>query len=129
MTELGQPERTWSYIERAMRLSPRDPSLGIWLGLAASAELMMGRYDEAIALYERARHLGLILCRHLVGLGAAHALRGDTVAAFQTVTALLEAFPGTTLNKLREETWTTHPRYIDSRERCYAALRAVGMPA
>jgi TolB-like protein len=129
MTELGQPERTWSYIERALRLSPRDPSLGIWLGLAASAELMMERYDDAIALYERARNLGLILSRHLVGLGAAHALRGDQAAACKTVTALLEKFPGITLDKVREETWTANPRYIDSREQCYAALRAVGMPA
>src|SRR5206468_11045282 len=49
MLELGQPEHTGAHIERALRLSPRDPSRGIWVGMAAGAELMMERYDEAIA--------------------------------------------------------------------------------
>ncbi len=128
MLELGQPERTGAYIERALRLSPRDPSRAIWIGMAASAELGMERYDEAIALYERAGGLRLTLRTHLVGLGAAHALRGDKAEARQILAALLEAFPGLTIAALREEALTTNTRYIDSRERNYAALRGVGMP-
>src|SRR5437867_13004946 len=107
MLELGQPEHTGAHIERALRLSPRDPSRGIWVGMAAGAELMMERYDEAIALYERGGGLRLTLRAHLVGLGAAHALRGDKAAARQILTALLEAFPDITIAKLREEALTT----------------------
>src|SRR5207247_9255293 len=119
---------TGAYIERALRLSPRDPSLGIWFGLAASAELMMGRYNEAVALFEKARRTGLILGRHLVGLGAAHALRGEKAAARQTLAVVLEAFPRLTIAALREQTLTTNTRYIDSRDRCYAGMRSDGMP-
>jgi hypothetical protein len=66
---------------------------------------------------------------HLVGLDAAHALRGDKAAAREIVAALLEAFPDITIAKLREEALTTHPRIIDSRERNYAVLRGLGPPA
>ena len=51
----------------------------------------------------------------------------EAVLAYAAET--FEAFPDITIAKLRGEALTTHPRYIDSRERNYAALRALGMPA
>jgi hypothetical protein len=44
----GSIEQTIPLVERAMRLSPRDPTLGVWYETIGLAHLLQSRTDEAI---------------------------------------------------------------------------------
>ena len=55
----GRTEDSFAAAMRAVRLSPRDPSLAIYYGIAGYARFMTRQYDEAIALAREAiRHRG-----------------------------------------------------------------------
>ena len=55
----GRTEDSFEAAQRAIRLSPRDPSLAIFYGIAGYARFMTRQYDEAIALAREAiRHRG-----------------------------------------------------------------------
>src|SRR5262249_22988784 len=51
----GSIEETIPLTERAIRLSPRDPSLGIWYDGIGLVHLLQSRTDEAIVWFEKAR--------------------------------------------------------------------------
>jgi tetratricopeptide (TPR) repeat protein len=53
-TAEGAYEQAKSDIEQAMRLSPRDPQLGLWEFFSGRADLGLGRYAEAIDEEHRA---------------------------------------------------------------------------
>jgi adenylate cyclase len=44
----GRPEETIPLVEKAMRLSPNDPRLFIWLPALAGAHYQLGHYEQAI---------------------------------------------------------------------------------
>ncbi len=48
LTLLGNPEQAPPLIEQAIRLSPHDPSIGIFLWCIGRAHFFTGRYEEAI---------------------------------------------------------------------------------
>jgi TolB-like protein/class 3 adenylate cyclase/tetratricopeptide (TPR) repeat protein len=49
----GYPERTSTFVEQAMRLSPRDSDKGSWLYISGTSLLQMGDYDQAITTFRR----------------------------------------------------------------------------
>nr|WP_298878179.1 tetratricopeptide repeat protein [uncultured Bradyrhizobium sp.] len=61
----------------AMRLSPRDPIMPIWLEFAGNGELELKRYQEAITLFKRSVALNPRYPRGWAGLTAAYALEGE----------------------------------------------------
>jgi len=64
--------------QRAIRLSPRDPSLAIYYGIAGYARFTARRYDEAIALAREAiRHRGDLTGAYRV-LAVSAGMSGDT---------------------------------------------------
>jgi adenylate cyclase len=54
---MGRPAEGLQSIERALRLSPHDPRLGIWLPALAQAYYFLERYEAAIAAARRALSL------------------------------------------------------------------------
>jgi tetratricopeptide (TPR) repeat protein len=48
LTYAGQPEETIALVEKAIRLSPNDPRLFIWLPALAAAHYQLGHYEQAI---------------------------------------------------------------------------------
>ena len=53
-TAEGAYDKAKSDIEEAMRLSPRDPQLGLWEFTSGRADLGLGRYAQAIDEEHRA---------------------------------------------------------------------------
>jgi TolB-like protein/Tfp pilus assembly protein PilF len=74
--------------ERAIRLSPRDPQIGLYYSRIGSVHLLQSRADEAIVWLERARNAAPALPYVRSRLSAAYALKGDTERA---ATELAEA--------------------------------------
>jgi adenylate cyclase len=77
----GSIEETIPLIERAMRLSPREPHGGHFYGQIGAVHLPQSRTDEAILWLERARNAIPAQSQIRAQLAAAYALNGETQRA------------------------------------------------
>jgi adenylate cyclase len=73
---LGRFEQAITDAQQAMRLSPRDPIIGVWHVLWADAELGRGNYNVAIEHYRSAIVAGFHTYIPYTDLAAAYALAG-----------------------------------------------------
>ncbi|MEK9660240.1 MAG: hypothetical protein VW644_00630, partial [Alphaproteobacteria bacterium] len=122
---LAEPEEARIHIDKAMRLSPRDPSLQFWnLGFVIAA-LVAG---DPEAYLGKAQHLtedspGFIPgWRHLV---AAYANLDRLEEAKAAVTGALKLFPNDSIAAVLESVPVSDP---GARERYIAGLRKAGYP-
>jgi TolB-like protein/Tfp pilus assembly protein PilF len=94
----GRSEDAFEAAQRAIRLSPRDPSLAIYYGIAGYARFMARRYDEAIALAREAiRHRGDLTGAYRV-LAVSAGMSGDTNTAEATLVELRRTQPNISLS-------------------------------
>ena len=85
---LGRYEQAISDLQQAMRLSPRDPRIGLWLVDLGDAEIGLGHFDAAIDEYQKAIDAGYRAYLPYTDLAAAYALDGKMEEA---TSALAEA--------------------------------------
>jgi TolB-like protein/DNA-binding winged helix-turn-helix (wHTH) protein/tetratricopeptide (TPR) repeat protein len=64
-------------VEQAIRLSPRDPMIGVWFGRIGLAHLLQSHFDEAIHWLEKARIASPALPYIHARLASALALKGE----------------------------------------------------
>jgi tetratricopeptide (TPR) repeat protein len=89
----GYPERTSTFVEQAMRLSPQDPHKGSWLYISGTSLLQMGDYDQAITSFRRSLVANPSLAISWCNLSAAYLGAGreadarDALAEARRVTA------------------------------------------
>jgi tetratricopeptide (TPR) repeat protein len=74
----GAIEETIPLVEKAIRLSPRDPELGLYFYEIGRVHLLLSHIDEAILWLEKARNAGASYSSRHAMLASAYALRGDT---------------------------------------------------
>jgi tetratricopeptide (TPR) repeat protein len=77
----GSIEETIPLQEQAIRLSPRDPSLGFWYWRIGVVHLLQSRTEEAILWFEKARSANGRLPVVHAYLASAYALKGETERA------------------------------------------------
>ena len=65
-------------VERAIRLSPRDPDIGYCYSLIGTVHLLQSHIDDAIVWLEKARSASPAVPFDRSRLAAAYALRGET---------------------------------------------------
>jgi len=93
---------------RAVRLSPRDPSIAIYYGVAAYARFAERDYKEAIALARIAVRQRGDLVGALRVLVVAAGMAGDTGLASRALQELRRAQPNVSLDWIaRELPWTS----------------------
>jgi adenylate cyclase len=80
-TFVGPIEEAVPLIEQAIRLSPRDPNIGMWYDRIGQVHLLQSRIEEAIAWFERARSVNSKLPLFRLHLASAYALNGETERA------------------------------------------------
>jgi tetratricopeptide (TPR) repeat protein len=78
---VGYPEQATSLMERAVRLSPRDPQIGNWESRIGLAYLVQSRIDDAILWLEKARVAAPDLPWVHLRLASAYGLKGDAERA------------------------------------------------
>jgi adenylate cyclase len=127
----GAIEETIPLVERAIRLSPRDPELGLYFYEIGRVHLLLSHIDEAILWLEKARNAGASYSSRHAMLAAAYALRGDTEHA---AAELAEARKRTnddrysSLARLRTGYWGV-PKIRELFETSYfVGLRKAGVP-
>jgi len=77
----GLVDEAIPFIERAMRLSPRDPGIPMWYHRIGLVHLLQSRIDEAIVWLERARNAEPAQPIYRAWLASAYALKGGTERA------------------------------------------------
>jgi adenylate cyclase len=82
----GSLDESISLVRQAIRLSPRDPLIGIWFGRVGLAHLLQSRLDKAIYWLEKARSADPDLPYIHSRLAAALALTGETDRAAAELT-------------------------------------------
>jgi TolB-like protein/DNA-binding SARP family transcriptional activator len=118
--------------EQAIRLSPRDPQIGLFYSRIGCAHLLQSRFDEAIVWCERARNATPAHPQFRTFLAAANALKGDDDRA-TTELAEARSLVGddrySTIARLRTiESWGV-PKIRALVEGTYfAGLRKAGVP-
>jgi TolB-like protein/Tfp pilus assembly protein PilF len=109
---------------RAIRLSPRDPYLGVYYGIVAYAQYIARNYDEAIKFAREAiRQRGDFVGGHRV-LVAAAGMAGDTDLAQNALAALKCAQPNVSLAWIAAN---MPIRYDTEREHYLEGLRKAGL--
>ncbi len=118
---LGRFEQGISDEQQSMRLSPRDPVIGLRHMEIGFAELGLGHFDAAAEDYHKAIDTGFVNWIPYVGLALAHSLEGKTEEA---KTALAEARrhnPKLTVKWLKDHMPTWPGRDVET-------LRKAGLP-
>jgi len=91
---MGQPEAAIPQIEKALRLSPHEPSVyGFFWGLGA-CELVLGRIDDAVDFFRRARAANSRVWFVHLWLAAALGVKGDLDEAKGALAESLRLNPG-----------------------------------
>ncbi|MEH2490767.1 winged helix-turn-helix domain-containing tetratricopeptide repeat protein [Bradyrhizobium sp. AZCC 2230] len=94
----GRPGDSFEAAQKAIRLSPRDPSLAIYYGIAGYARFTERQYDEAIALAREAiRHRGDLTGAYRV-LAVSAGMTGDGALAVMALGELRRTQPNISLD-------------------------------
>ncbi|WP_426411123.1 winged helix-turn-helix domain-containing protein [Bradyrhizobium ganzhouense] len=94
----GRPGDSFEAAQKAIRLSPRDPSLAIYYGIAGYARFTERQYEEAIALAREAiRHRGDLTGAYRV-LAVSAGMTGDQALAGMALGELRRTQPNISLD-------------------------------
>jgi len=127
----GSIERVIPVLEQVIRLSPRDPQIGVWFARIGLMHLLQSHLDEAILWLEKARNANPELPYVRCHLASAYALKGEIERAG---TELAEA------QKLRRDGYSSIAQvkavgyfggpitYALYEATFFAGLRKAGMP-
>jgi adenylate cyclase len=119
-SSLGRFEQAKSDVQQAMRLSPRDPLIGMFHVILGDAELGLGHFDAAIEKYHNAIDASYRVYFAYSNLAAAYALEGKMDEAKTALAEARRIFPKLTVKWMIEHT-PNLPAVFDG-------LRKAGLP-
>jgi hypothetical protein len=118
--------------EQTIRLSPRDPQIGLFYSRIGYAHLLRSYLDEAIIWCEKARDATPAHPQFRTFLAAAHALKGDidcAVAELSEARALVGDDRYSSIAHLRAvDSWGVPKIRVLVEATYFAGLRMAGMP-
>jgi len=130
----GSIEETIPLVQRAIRLSPRDPQLGVWYREVGMVHLLQSRTNEAVGWLEKARNAAPAHAGIHAPLASAYALSGETERAAAELAEAQrlagdDSFESIAKRKARSPGSWEVPKVRDLYEATYfAGLRKAGMP-
>jgi len=127
--ELGRPEEAAKAIERAVRLSPRDPNIHHWFAFIGIAELHLGHFAEAVSWLRRAVEADIgtpTALMHAYYISAL-ALTGRLAEARAACVDFRKSNPTASIGSVRKTAYSTEPGFIAQRESLYDGLRIAGL--
>jgi TolB-like protein/DNA-binding winged helix-turn-helix (wHTH) protein len=127
--ELGRPEDAAKPVERAIRLSPRDPNIHHWFAFIGIAELHLGHFTEAVSWLARAveADTGAPTALMRAYYISALALAGRVTEARAALTEFQKWNPSASISAFRNKAYSTEPGFVTQRERLYEGLRIAGL--
>jgi tetratricopeptide (TPR) repeat protein len=127
----GQPEKTNECVDKALRLSPRDPVRNVFYFEKGYANFMLHRDNEAIQWLRRAAAAAPDGSPPQIVLAAALAENGNEVEAREILSHYVALYPGMDAKMVKDYTqrFSDHPVWLAAVERLYEGLLKAGMPA
>jgi adenylate cyclase len=129
---VGRPAETTGWVEQALRLSPHDPSVGIFHWIAGRANFFAGQYDEAIAWLHKSVRTRPNLWYNRLYLVSAYALLGKAEEAGKALEEFNRRFPEprftlAVVERHERSNPNSDPVVVAGREAFHEGLRRVGM--
>jgi TolB-like protein/Flp pilus assembly protein TadD len=127
---VGKPADGVVLLERAIRMSPRDPMRAIWYSRVGQGDLYLERFESAKTSLEKSRALNSDLAWNHFYLAGTYALLGNLEEAKVALSAAQELSPGlTSIKDYKALSQVAHPELELMRERTLVAgLRLAGLP-
>jgi TolB-like protein/class 3 adenylate cyclase/Tfp pilus assembly protein PilF len=133
----GSIDETILLAEQAIRLSPRDPAIGIWYLQIGAVHLLQSRTDEAIDWLEKARSAMPAHANAHALLASAYALKGASERAAAELAEARRLAPDDRFSSIARYKAVIYPRAENralpkiqalSETTFFAGLRKAGMP-
>ena len=125
---LGHSEKGFASVERALRLSPRDPGVPFWQFFMCHLHSHLAQWEQAIEWCSKSTAGDPTNFFPLVDLTAANAWLGHDREAKEAAAQLQKVYPGFTV-----QTWAGHhfsddPTFDAQFQRVLEGLRKAGLP-
>ena len=127
---IGRAEETEAHVAEALRLSPRDTMVYLWMTYVGTANSLLGQWEQAVPWFRRSieanRNFPLV---HFV-LGAALAQLGRLEEARSALKAGLALDPAAVISRARASLAATsdNPTFLAQVESIFDGLRKAGVP-
>jgi len=124
----GRGEETEAHVLEALRLSPRDSNVNVWMVWVGNGKAQIGADEEAVAWLRRGIEANRNLAVGHFFLAAALAVVNRHDEARNAARAGLVLDPGFTVARFRASAASDNPTYLTRRERIYEGMRKAGVP-
>jgi TolB-like protein len=125
---LGRGEEIEAHMDQALRLSPRDTHMYIWLMFVGEAKFWHGNDAEAMVWLRRSLQANPNYHLAHLYLAAVLAHVGELDEARAAANSGLALNPSFSIRRFRTNTPSNHPVYLSGRERVCEGLRMAGLP-
>ena len=113
-------------VEQAIRISPQDPMLNVWLYFIGHAYLHLGQVDQAIAWGRKSLEAGPLWYAQ-VDLVAAYGLKRQDGLAKATLLDLQKVKPDYTVRQWLSEGWSEYPVVLHEHDVIAEGMRKAGL--
>lgn len=132
MILIGRPSEASAFVEQAIRLSPHDPSIGIFHWFIGRANFFLGDYQGAIPYFRKSIETRPNLWFNRLYLASACALADMPEHAERALSDFRRHFPGrvytlSNVKMLESATPNDNPIVIAARDRFHEGLLRAGM--
>jgi adenylate cyclase len=122
----GHSAEAFAPVETALRLSPRDAELSLWLFFVCHAHTHLAQWQQAIEWCGRSVAVYPLWLAY-VDLAAGYAWTGQSSEAHEAVTELTKMMPGYTVKKWASADWSDNPTFLAEYQRIVEGLRKAGL--
>jgi adenylate cyclase len=130
LVAVGRAADAFEPVQKAIRLSPRDPDLYVWYFVLCHASAHLARDAQAIEWCLKSIATGKTFWFAYVDLASAYAWRGQNAQAAAAVAELLKLRPGYTVQRLVQEGFgfSDNPTFRKEYQRIVEGARKAGLP-
>jgi adenylate cyclase len=125
---LGHSENGFEGVEKALRLSPRDPSVHFWQFFMCHLHTHLAQWEQAIEWCNRSTAGDPTNFFPLVDLAAANAWAGHNKEAKEAVAQLRKLNPDLSVQSWAGIHWSDDPTFTAQYQRIVEGLRKAGLP-
>lgn len=123
----GKAKETFDHVDRAIRLSPRDPLLNAWEYYICHAHTHLGQWEDAIRWCNRSVAHAPYFFAYL-DLAASHAWLGHKEEARLAIEHVLKLMPGYNQKAMASADYSRNPTFVEEYRRIVEGARMAGLP-
>lgn len=127
LIRMGRPREAVSWVERAFKLSPRDPLRSVWYGVIARAQVLLGDDRSAIETAQKGIVANPKHPHNYAAIASAYGHLGELEKAREALQQFLQWQTGITASRYLRNVASDDPAAQDAYERLITGLRKAGL--